>query len=77
MSRINAFDRGARLVSEGRLLIERVDGNAIDATCRGDTGEIHRLGYRRGSWHCSCPALTQCAHLHALWRVVVGPGNPR
>lgn len=45
----------------------------IVAVCRGDSGEIHRLGYRDSRWWCECPAKTQCAHLYALQLVCVGP----
>ncbi len=71
--RENARDRGRRLVSEGRLVVRRVDTSEIVAACRGDSGEIYRLGYRDARWWCECPAKTQCGHLYALQLVCVGP----
>lgn len=65
------MEKGRRYVSEGRLLVEAVEGDHIAAVCRGG-GEFYRLGHtpRRG-WHCSCPAKTTCAHVHALMLVTV------
>lgn len=71
MPREGSHDRGRRLLAEARLTVTRVEDDLIDATCRGDSGEIRRLGYRRGQWSCSCPARTECAHLVALKLVVV------
>jgi hypothetical protein len=74
MPREDARTRGCRLVAEGRLIVSYVSGRVITAVCRGDSGLIHRLGYDpgRGYW-CACPALTKCAHLHALHLVTVKP----
>lgn len=74
MIRENAYDRGMRLLAEHRLRVHRVDEHTIEATCRGDTGETRRLGYRPGLWWCDCPARSQCAHLLALWAVTTRPG---
>jgi hypothetical protein len=72
--RENAALKGRRLVSEGRLLVEVVDGQRIRATCRGDSGEVYRLGHDPAtSWRCSCPARTRCSHLTALMLVTVAP----
>jgi len=60
-------------VAEGRLVIRRVDETEIVAVVRGDSGEIHQLGYRDARWWCSCPAKTQCGHLYSLQLVTVGP----
>ena len=73
--REDARERGRRLVAEGRLVIRRVDEVEIVAVCRGDSGEIHRLGYRDARWWCECPAKTQCGHLVALQLVCVAPGG--
>jgi uncharacterized Zn finger protein len=73
--REDAYTRGVRLLSNGRLVVERIDGHVIEARVRGDHGEIHRLGYRPGEWHCSCAARTWCAHLVALTLVTVRPGS--
>jgi uncharacterized Zn finger protein len=74
MPRENARDRGRRLVAEGRLVIRRVNEEEILAVCRGDSGEVHELGYYpNGGWWCDCVARTRCAHLVALMLVVVTP----
>lgn len=74
--RENARDRGRRLVSEGRLLVCRADETEIYATCRGDSGEVHELGFRDDAgWYCSCPARSRCGHLVALQLVTVAPGG--
>ena len=74
MSREDAYVRGMRLLIEHRLHVHRDGDRVIEATCRGDSGEIHQLGYRPGRWYCSCPARSQCAHLRALWAVTTRPG---
>jgi hypothetical protein len=74
--RENARDRGRRLVSEARLLVCRADYKLIYATCRGDSGEVHELGWDpSGGWYCSCPARSQCGHLYALQLVTTAPGG--
>jgi uncharacterized Zn finger protein len=71
--RENARAKGIRMLGEGRLLVERVDGDLIVASCRGDSGEIYFLGHdpREGAWRCTCPAKTTCSHLAALQLVTV------
>lgn len=72
--RENAEQRGRRLLAEGRLLVHAVGPSHVDATCRG-SGEVHHVTYRRGGWHCTCPALGRCAHLVALM-LVTAPLQP-
>jgi hypothetical protein len=62
-----------RLLVEGRLTVLRIQGREIRAICRGDSGQVHRLGYAAGAWHCSRQAFTGCAHLVALELVCVVP----
>jgi hypothetical protein len=72
--REDAITRGKRLVSEGRLIVSHVSGRSIAGICRGDSGEIHRLGHDPGrGWWCACPARSTCAHLRALMLVVIEP----
>jgi hypothetical protein len=71
MSRENAATKGRRLLVEGRLLVERVDGNAVRATCRGDSGAVYRLGHDGAGWFCDCAARSTCSHLRALMLVTV------
>jgi hypothetical protein len=68
--RENYQRKGERYVSEGRLSVLRVDSAGIRATCRG-SGVVYELGYENGRWHCSCPAFSECAHLHSLKLVTV------
>lgn len=65
--------KGLRYLSSGRLVVNRVSNGEIEAQCRGDSGEIYRVGYSPGAWYCDCPALSRCAHLAALQLVVVRP----
>jgi hypothetical protein len=78
MPREDVRVRGRRLVSEGRLVLRRVDETEIPAICRGDSGKVHELGYHPdGGWYCGCPARTKCGHLYALQLVTVRPEDPR
>lgn len=70
------IDKARRLLIEGRLTVEKVDTGRgmVYATCRGDSGTVYQLGFDprgQGSWRCSCPARTTCAHLRALQLVTV------
>ena len=80
MPRESAEAKGRRLLVEGRLVVQLVDGRKIVAACRGDSGEVYRLGFdpRTRSWRCTCPALTAaCSHLIALRLVTLKPGETR
>jgi hypothetical protein len=76
VARETTRDRGRRLVAEGRLVLRRVSEVEILAVCRGDSGELHELGYHPdgGRW-CACDARDQCGHLYALQLVCVAPGG--
>lgn len=69
--RENAETKGRRYLLEGRLLVTFVDPRRVRARCRG-SGSVHRLGYDRGAWYCSCPARGVCSHLVAL-QLVTAP----
>jgi hypothetical protein len=72
----SAYEKGRRYLVEGRLVVTRVDGDEIRATCRGG-GTAYALGHTAGRWFCGCPARTTCAHLVALQLVVsLGPSRP-
>lgn len=65
--------KAARYLREARLTILRVDGDSVEAECRG-TGEVYSLGHdpsRPGGWWCSCRALRSCCHLVGLQSVTV------
>ena len=71
MTREGAREKGARYLTEGRLVVEGVNEALIQARCRG-AGEVYRLGWNlRHGWWCDCPARGPCAHLHALQAVTV------
>jgi hypothetical protein len=72
--RETARERGRRLVSEGRLVLRRVDGLGVLGFVRGDSGEVHRVSYTPGhGWRCCSPARTQCAHENAAQLVTIAP----
>jgi uncharacterized Zn finger protein len=72
-ARESAAVKGRRYLTEGRLTVERVDGEIVAAACKGDSGAVYRLGFdpARQDWHCTCPARTRCSHLVALMLVTV------
>jgi uncharacterized Zn finger protein len=72
MPRESAEAKGRRYLTDGRLIITRVDETGVTATCRG-MGEVYNVSYRRGGWMCECPARGRCAHLVALMLVTVAP----
>lgn len=76
MPREDAAAKGRRLLTEGRLTVERLDaGGLIVARCRGDSGAVYSLGFDpiKRQWRCTCPARTNCSHLRALQLVTVAP----
>jgi hypothetical protein len=71
MSREDATSKARRYVSEARLTIVAVDGDSIDATCKGD-GRLYQVTHRRGQgWHCDCDARGRCSHQLAAGLVTV------
>lgn len=75
MTRENAQDRGRRLLTEGRLIVEAAGDGYFSATIRG-SGDVHVVSYARGGWCCSCPAKATCSHLHAA-RLIAAPTAAR
>jgi hypothetical protein len=69
--RESAMLKSRRYLTEGRLIVQSVDGERIRAVCRGD-GNIYRLGHDPGvGWRCTCLCRTPfCSHLRALRSVV-------
>ena len=75
--RENAEAKAVRLLTCGRLTVEWLDATTIRGTCRGDSGEVYRVGYEPDTgWTCDCPAFGRCSHLIALQRVALVP-SPR
>lgn len=72
----SAAAKGRRLLTEGRLVVLKVDGDAIKASCRGDSAEFYDVGYdpERSRWYCDCAELKgKCSHLVALQLVTIRP----
>lgn len=86
MARENAHDKARRYLTEGRLELLRVEldrpqmrRDPIFAQCRGDSGEVFRLGYDAAlaEWRCSCSARSECSHIKALKLVTTEPKGDR
>lgn len=69
--RENAAMKARRLLAEGRLTVLHVGQGEIRASCKGDSGAVHRIAYAEGRWLCSCPALGFCSHAQAVALVTV------
>ena len=63
--RENAQAKARRLLSEGRLIVRRVDGPYVLAFVRGD-GVMHRIESHGEIGTCTCPARGRCSHLLAV-----------
>ncbi len=60
----------AEYLVEGRVVLDHVDRDRVEARVRGD-GAGHSTGWtRQAGWRCTCPARTRCAHLRAVGLVV-------
>jgi len=74
VSRESIQDKGRRYLTEGRLMIEKVDPDTgwVIATCRG-TDALYHLGFDPTvkQWRCGCPARGACAHIYSLRSVVI------
>lgn len=74
MPRESAQVKARRLVGEGRLTLLNIGRALIVAECKGDSGEVYRLGYAPSSgWMCDCTARGRCSHLQALMLVTRRP----
>jgi uncharacterized Zn finger protein len=74
--RESAFDKGRRLLAEGRVRLLRVGPKLVDAVVWGDSAAEYRVGYACGGpWTCTCPAFGACSHVQAcqLVTLVGGP----
>lgn len=70
---LERIDKARRLLIDGRLIVETVQGRLIVASCRGDSGQVYSLGHdpSRNEWRCTCAARGVCSHLKALRLVTV------
>jgi uncharacterized Zn finger protein len=73
--RENGAAKADRLLVSGRVFVRRVNRNEVAAAVRGDSGEMYEVGFIRGRWRCSCPAIGPCSHLIAVQRVSLAPGS--
>jgi len=73
MTRESAQDKACRIVSEGRVTVTHVNGEAITARVRGDAAEHLVTHDRHTGWRCTCPttARTRCSHKLAVGLVTV------
>jgi uncharacterized Zn finger protein len=73
--RENRATKARRLLTEGRVVVDRVDGRNVRAFVRGDSGEFYEVTHERASWVCDCihPGGS-CSHIEAL-RLVVSIGR--
>lgn len=67
------IEKAQRILTDGRLTVERVEGDLVVASCAGDSGTVYHLGFdpRTKGWRCTCPARKRCAHLEALMLVIL------
>jgi uncharacterized Zn finger protein len=75
--RENAPVKARRLLAEGRVIVTHVDGRAVRATVRGDSGALYSVQHLPGQWSCSCDASPygRCSHLRAV-QLVTAPAGP-
>lgn len=67
------LEKAHRILTEGRLTVERITDDLVVASCVGDSGTTYHLGYdgRKKEWRCTCAARKRCSHLEALSLVVL------
>jgi hypothetical protein len=70
MPRETVEAKALRYISEKRLRITVVNGDDVEASCRGACS-TYTLRWDGRRWSCSCLARGRCAHLLALWLVTV------
>ena len=69
MARESAYDKGSRLLAEGRVIVLEAGKYGIAAHVRGE-GHLYVTRYGFGSWSCTCQALRPtCSHIAALKRI--------
>lgn len=65
MTRENAAAKARRYLTEGRVVLERVDDEHVIAHVRGHA-TFHTCTHGRGGWACTCQARGVCSHLLAV-----------
>jgi uncharacterized Zn finger protein len=72
--RENRAIKARRLLAEGRVVIDRVQGHHVRAFVRGDSGSYYEVTHDKGTWLCDCVNPGGCSHVEAL-RLVVAIGR--
>lgn len=71
MPRESAYDKGSRLLVEGRVIVREASPYGFVCTVRGE-GHVYRTAYQFGRWDCSCEARRPtCSHIAAAKRISV------
>lgn len=71
--RESAYDRGRRLLTEGRVVVRRASDVHVAAEVRGDTGVVRLVTGDPTGYTCNCPAVRTCAHVVAVSLVTLLP----
>jgi uncharacterized Zn finger protein len=74
VSRENRATKARRLLCEGRVVVDRVQGRFVRAYVRGDSGSFYTVTHDAGHWYCECVNHSACSHIEAL-RLVVAIGR--
>jgi uncharacterized Zn finger protein len=72
--RENRGTKARRLLAEGRVVVDRVQGRQVRAYVRGDSGDFYEVTHDKGTWSCDCVNPGGCSHVEAL-RLVVAIGR--
>lgn len=73
--REDAATKARRLLTQGRVIVTRVDGRDVTAIVRGDSAEFYSVAHRSRSCVCDCAALGRCSHVQALMLITVPVGR--
>lgn len=69
MPRESAYDKGSRLLAEGRVIVLEASRHGVAARIRGE-GHLYLTRWSFGTWSCTCPnPRPTCSHIAALKRV--------
>lgn len=75
MPRESAPSKAQRYLIEGRVVVDTVAPDLVEAHVRGDA-TVHHVTHDQRGWACSCPARGRCAHLLAVGYVVAVGSAP-
>lgn len=67
--RESAYDKGSRLLAEGRVIVREASRYGFIASVRGE-GHVYDTRWQFGTWSCTCAAhQPTCSHIAALKRI--------